>query len=205
MGNCHLPEGGQAMLSWQPVSLLLLLSSCLGGTYYRRGEEPFIEERRSPNKIMDGGMMMGLGKRAPLAERVPLFIELGKKSGFISPGGMRSFGKRRQNFISDGGMMMGLGKRSMGDARISDGGMMMGLGKRAPKSISDGGMMMGLGKRAPNSISEGGMMMGLGKRAPNSISEGGMMMGLGKRAGRWNDFIHNGGMTGLRERSEADY
>merc|ERR1719278_2057058 len=120
-------------------------------------------------------MMMGLGKRSPLEDRVPLLIELGKKSGYISEGGMRPLGKRRQNFISDGGMMMGLGKRSMGDSGKADGGMMMGLGKRAPNSISDGGMMMGLGKRAPNSISDGGMMMGLGKRAArrtNFISSG---------------------------------
>merc|ERR1711997_1108905 len=116
-------------------------------------------ERRSNNKILDGGMMMGLGKRSPLAAGVPLLIELGKKSGYISDGGMRAFGKRRQNFISDGGMMMG-------------------LGKRAPRSISDGGMMMGLGKRAAsknNFISNGGhigMMMGLGKRSEEDYDNG---------------------------------
>merc|ERR1719237_688210 len=107
-------------------------------------------------------MLMGLGKRSPLADRVPILIELGKKSGFISTEGMRGLGKRRQNFISDGGMMMGLGKRSMGDAGIANGGMMMGLGKRAGSwnnFIPNGGMSLGLGQE-----NEGDHISGIDQR-----------------------------------------
>merc|ERR1712008_549613 len=209
-------DRARAMLAHRSVASPLLISSCLGGTF-KQGDH-FKADRRSNNiRIVDGGMMMGLGKRTP---GVPLLLEFGKNSGYMSGGGMsRALGKRRQNFISDGGMMMGLGKRkrSSGQHSITDGGMLMGLGKRAP-SISDGGMMMGLGKRVP-SISDGGMMLGLGKRASNNyITDGGMMMGLGKRSADnyitedYTDFIKrapsivDGGMLmGLGKRSGRDY
>merc|ERR1712008_612199 len=191
-------DRARAMLAHRSVASPLLISSCLGGTF-KQGDH-FKADRRSNNiRIVDGGMMMGLGKRTP---GVPLLLEFGKNSGYMSGGGMsRALGKRRQNFISDGGMMMGLGKRkrSSGQHSITDGGMLMGLGKRAP-SISDGGMMLGLGKRASNNyITDGGVMMGLGKRSADnyitedytdfikrapSIVDGGMLMGLGKRSGR---------------------